>query len=58
MKVKKSDLEDIGQIQLIIKIIANATSYGIYIEENPEPLDKESIQMFTQLIISHSKRRK
>jgi len=41
MKVKKSDRKDKDQIQLILKIIANATSYGIYIEENPEPLDKE-----------------
>jgi len=41
MKVKQSDRKDRNQIQLILKIIANATSYGIYIEENPEPLDKE-----------------
>ena len=41
MKVKKSDREDKDQIQLILKIIANATSYGIYIEENSQSLDKE-----------------
>ena len=31
IKVKKSDRPDKDQIQLILKIIANATSYGIYI---------------------------
>jgi hypothetical protein len=41
MKVKKSDREDKDQIQLILKIIANATSYGIYIEENSQSFDKE-----------------
>jgi hypothetical protein len=41
MKVKKSDRNDKDQIQLILKIIANATSYGIYIEENTQSLDKE-----------------
>jgi len=41
MKVKKSDRKDKDQIQLILKIIANATSYGIYIEENSQSLDKE-----------------
>jgi len=41
MKVKKSDRKDKDQIQLILKIIANATSYGIYIEENQKSLDKE-----------------
>jgi len=53
MKVKKSDREDKDQIQLILKIIANATSYGIYIEENSQSLDKKeevdvySIENFT-----------
>jgi len=41
MKVKQSDRKDRDQIQLILKIIANATSYGIYIEENSQSLDKE-----------------
>jgi hypothetical protein len=41
MKVKKSDRKDKDQIQLILKIIANATSYSIYIEENQKSLDKE-----------------
>ena len=41
MKVKKSDRKDRDQIQLILKIIANATSYGIYIEENSQSFDKE-----------------
>jgi len=41
MKVKQSDREDKDQIQLILKIIANATSYGIYIEENSQSMDKE-----------------
>jgi len=41
MKVKKSDRKDKDQIQLILKIIANATSYGIYIEENSLSLDKD-----------------
>jgi hypothetical protein len=40
IKVKKSNSPDRDQIQLILKIIANATSYGIYIEENPESLKK------------------
>jgi len=39
IKIKKSNREDKAQIQLILKIIANATSYGIYIEENQESLD-------------------
>jgi len=43
MKVKKSDRKDKDQIQLILKIIANATSYGIYIEENQKSLDKEDV---------------
>ena len=38
IKVKKSNNPERDQIQLILKIIANATSYGIYIEENPESL--------------------
>jgi len=41
IKVKKIKGENWEQIQLILKIIANATSYGIYIEENPQSLDKE-----------------
>ena len=40
MKVKKSNHPDKDQLQLILKIIANATSYGIYIEENAETSDK------------------
>jgi len=43
MKVKKSNRKDKDQIQLILKIIANATSYGIYIEENSESVDKENV---------------
>ena len=38
IKVKKSNNPNRDQIQLILKIIANATSYGIYIEENSENL--------------------
>ena len=38
IKVKKSNNPNKDHIQLILKIIANATSYGIYIEENPESL--------------------
>jgi len=41
MRVKKTKGENWEQIQLILKIIANSTSYGIYIEVNPESLDKE-----------------
>jgi len=41
MKVKQSDPKDRDQIQLILKIIANETSYSIYIEENSQSLDKE-----------------
>jgi len=44
MRVKKSDRADKDEIQLILKIIANATSYGIYIEETREHLD-ESIDV-------------
>ena len=40
IKVKKSDDPNRDQIQLILKIIANATSYGIYIEENQESLEE------------------
>ena len=40
MKVKKSDRANKDQIQLILKIIANATSYGIYIEQNAETSKK------------------
>ena len=39
IRIKKSNRQDKDQIQLILKIIANATSYGIYIEENSETLD-------------------
>ena len=39
IKVKRSNRSDKDQIQLILKIIANATSYGIYIEENTRTLD-------------------
>jgi hypothetical protein len=39
MKIKQSNSVDKDQIQLILKIIANSTSYGIYIEENQESLD-------------------
>jgi hypothetical protein len=42
MRVKKSKRADKDQIQLILKIIANATSYGIYIEENAESLAREA----------------
>ena len=34
ISIIKSDKPNKDQIQLILKIIANATSYGIYIEEN------------------------
>ena len=48
IKVKKSDRADKDQIQLILKIIANATSYGIYIEENPETSDKsQDVEVFS-----------
>jgi len=40
MKVKQSDRKDKDKIQLILKIIANKTSYGIYIEENSQSFDK------------------
>lgn len=39
IRIKKSNRQDKDQIQLILKIIANATSYGIYIEENSETLE-------------------
>jgi hypothetical protein len=39
IRVKKSNRLDKDQIQLILKIIANATSYGFYIEENAETLE-------------------
>ena len=56
IKVKKSDRLDKGQIQLILKIIANATSYGIYIEENtrsldnPQDVEVNSVERFTSRI--------
>ena len=39
IRIRKSNRPDRDQIQLILKIIANATSYGIYIEENSETLE-------------------
>ena len=54
--IKKSDRLDKDQIQLILKIIANATSYGIYIEENTKSLDKfqdvvvNSVERFTSRV--------
>ena len=56
IKVKKSNRADKDQIQLILKIIANATSYGIYIEENTRPLNKykdvdvNSVEHFTSRV--------
>jgi hypothetical protein len=56
IKVKKSDRPDKDQIQLILKIIANATSYGIYIEEHTKSLDKSqdvfvnSVEQFTSRV--------
>jgi len=48
MKVKTTKGENWEQIQLILKIIANATSYGIYIEENPQSQDnEEDIEVFS-----------
>ena len=48
IKIKKSDSQDKDQIQLILKIIANATSYGIYIEENQESSkDAENITVYS-----------
>lgn len=40
IEVKASNRPDKDQIQLILKIITNATSYGIFIEENPETLEQ------------------
>ena len=56
IKIKKSNRADKDQIQLILKIIANATSYGIYIEENTRSLDNtqdivvNSIEHFTSRV--------
>ncbi|MGP6207903.1 hypothetical protein ACNF42_07760 [Cuniculiplasma sp. SKW3] len=56
IKVKKSNRSDKDQIQLILKIIANATSYGIYIEENTRSLDTaqdvevNSVDQFTSRV--------
>ena len=56
ISIKKSNREDKDQIQLILKIIANATSYGIYIEENTSSLDKPldvdvySVEHFTSRV--------
>ncbi|MGC8483960.1 MAG: hypothetical protein ACP5OE_10000, partial [Thermodesulfobium sp.] len=48
IKVKESNNPDRDQIQLILKIIANATSYGIYIEENQESLkDTENTTVYS-----------
>ncbi|MEM3845104.1 MAG: hypothetical protein QXU98_05325, partial [Candidatus Parvarchaeota archaeon] len=48
INIKKSDRQDKDQIQLILKIIANAISYGIYIEENQESLKKpEEIPIYS-----------
>ncbi len=41
IETKKSNRPEKDQIQLILKIIANATSYGIYIEQNPEDNDSK-----------------
>ncbi|MEM3431485.1 MAG: hypothetical protein QW783_02995 [Candidatus Micrarchaeia archaeon] len=38
IEIKQSEIENKDQVQLILKIIANATSYGIYIEESPEKM--------------------
>ncbi|MGP6220499.1 hypothetical protein [Caldiplasma sukawensis] len=56
IKVKKSNHSHKDQIQLILKIIANATSYGIYIEENTRSLDTaqdvevNSVDQFTSRV--------
>ena len=56
IKIKKSDRRDKDQIQLILKIIANATSYGIYIEENtrsldnPQDIEVNSVEHFTSRV--------
>jgi hypothetical protein len=48
MKVKKSNRKDKDQIQLILKIIANSTAYGIYIEVNTQSLDNnEEIDVYS-----------
>jgi hypothetical protein len=48
IEIKESDNQDKDQIQLILKIIANATSYGIYIEENQESSkDAENITVYS-----------
>jgi hypothetical protein len=41
MRVKKTKGENWEQVQLILKIVANATSYGIFIEENAEQSENE-----------------
>lgn len=41
MIIKTSTREDKDQIQLILKIIANSTAYGIYIETNENSLKNE-----------------
>ncbi|MHB8371414.1 MAG: hypothetical protein ACYDAO_00080 [Thermoplasmataceae archaeon] len=48
MKIKQSNSVDKEQIQLILKIIANSTSYGIYIEENQESSeDTQDVDIFS-----------
>ncbi len=42
MKVKKSNRPDKDQIQFILKIIANATSYGIFVQIDVSDKDKSS----------------
>jgi len=56
IKIKKSNRADKDQIQLILKIIANATSYGIYFEENtrsldnPQDIEVNSVEHFTSRV--------
>ena len=48
IKIKKSNRSDKNQVQLILKIIANATSYGIYIEENSETIaDSRELDVYS-----------
>ncbi|WP_393970981.1 hypothetical protein OXIME_001228 [Oxyplasma meridianum] len=48
IKIKKEKPENWDQLQLILKIIANATSYGIYIEENQETIEtKMDIKVYS-----------
>jgi len=56
IKIKKSNRADRDQIQRILKINANATSYGIYIEEdtrslnNPQVVEVNSVEQFTSRV--------